>query len=65
MKEEYFKAVIQKKETELILYFLRNRSLNNVLNDYSLQEFIVNEYTVYGDKLYYAAEMLIYIYKDQ
>ena len=65
MKEEYFKAVIQKKETELILYFLRNRSLNNVLNDYSLQEFIVNEYTVYGDKLYYAAEMFIYIYKDQ
>ena len=65
IKADHFKTVILKKETELIIFFLQRRELRHVLTEHSIQEFIVNQYTPYGDKLYYAAEMLVYIYKNQ
>ena len=65
LKPEYFRAVILKKEIELIIYFLHKRELRHVLSDHSIQEFIVNEYTSHGEKLYYASEMFTYIFKSQ
>ena len=64
-KPDYFRTVIYKKVPELIVYFVRKTECRHVLAESKIQEFIVKEYTKYGDKLYYAAEMLQYIYKNQ
>ena len=64
-KPDYFRTVIYKKVPELILYFVRKTECRHVLAESKIQEFIVKEYTKYGDKLYYASEMLQYIYKNQ
>ena len=64
-KPDYFRTVIYKKVPELILYFVRKTECRHVLAESKIQEYIVKEYTKYGDKLYYAAEMLQYIYKNQ
>lgn len=61
---EYFKKVIYKIQTELILFYLKRRECRLILTDHSLQEFIVKEYMSKGELLYYGAEMLTYIYKN-
>ena len=65
IKPEHFRTVILKKESELIIFFLHKREIRHVLTEHSIQDFIVNQYTPFGDKLYYAAEMMVYIYKNQ
>ena len=62
---DYFKIVILKMQTELILFYLKRRDCRHILIDKTLQEFIVKEYMCKGDLLYYGAEMLTYIYKNQ
>ncbi len=63
LKPEYFQEVIYKKQCELIIFYLHERDLRQILNDSKIQKFIVEEYIPYGDKLYYASEMLSYIFK--
>ena len=62
---EYFRKVIYKIQTELILFYLKRRECKLILTDHSLQEYIVKEYMSKGELLYYGAEMLTYIYKNQ
>ena len=62
-KTQYFEEVIYKKQCELIIFYLQERDLRQILNDPKIQKFIVDEYIPYGDKLYYASEMLSYIFK--
>lgn len=64
VKEQYFRNVIYKKQTELIIFLLHRREVLPALIDQNLQEFIVDNYTSKGDLLYYASEMFAYIYKQ-
>ena len=65
LKENYFKEVIKKQECELILYYLHKREMRIILTDKFIQKIIVVNYVPFGDKLYYASEMLLYIYYTQ
>lgn len=62
-KTQFFEDIIYKKQCELIIFYLQERDLRQILNDPKIQKFIVDEYIPYGDKLYYASEMLSYIFK--
>ena len=62
---DFFKIAIHKKQTELILFYLTRKETRKILLERSIQEHIVKEYTIKGDLLYYAAEMLKFIYKNQ
>ena len=65
LKTEYFKEIIKKQECELILYYLHKREMRIILTDKFIQKNIVFNYIPFGDKLYYASEMLLYIYYTQ
>jgi hypothetical protein len=61
--EAHFKKVIEYEQLELILHFLQLRDCLTVLNNVQIQKTIVDNYMLYGNKMYYGAEMLVYIYK--
>ena len=64
-KPDYFRTVIFQGECELILFFLKRSDCRYILTEPSIQEIIVKEYISSGEKLYYGAEMLLYIYKNK
>jgi len=55
--------VIEQEQIDLILYFIKIRECRVILDEYSIQSTIVENYMKFGSKMYYGAEMLIYIYK--
>ena len=61
--KEHFKFIIEQEQIDLILYFVKIRDCRVILEDYGIQNRIVNKYMKYGSKIYYGAEMLIYVYK--
>lgn len=60
---EMFKLVIENEELELILHFLHNKECRIILEDPVIQKRILEKYIKFGNKFYYGAEMLSYIYK--
>ena len=61
----YFETVINGKNGELILYYLKKKDCLRVLTFEMYQKKIVEDFIAKGDKIYYGAEMLQYIYKNQ
>ncbi len=62
--KDQFKIVIKLEQIDLILYFLKMRECRVVLEEFEVQEIIVEKYMKYGSKMYYGAEMLLFIYKS-
>ena len=56
--DNHFRVIIYKYQLELISYFLTLSQCRIILNEYSIQNYIVENYIQYGNKLYYAAIML-------
>lgn len=65
LTNEHFKKVIEAKESDLILYFLKISDCRIELNNHSIQKIIVSNYIANGNTMYYGAEMLGYIYKTR
>lgn len=65
LKKEHFKKVIEANECDLILYFLKISHCRVELNDHKIQKMIVSNYISKGNTMYYAAEMVGYIYKTR
>lgn len=63
-EETYFCQVIKQKECSLIEYFINNCSyIKKCLNSYTVQNIIVNNYMLFGSKIYYGTEMICNIFK--
>jgi hypothetical protein len=65
LTKDHFKKVIEAKECDLILYFLKINHCRVELNDHGIQKTIVSNYIANGNTMYYGAEMLGYIYKTR
>ena len=63
--QKYFETVIDGKNGELILHYLKKKDCLRVLTCEIYQKKIVEDFIAKGDKFYYGAEMLQYIYKNQ
>lgn len=63
--KEHFKLAIEHDQFELILHFIRLRDCRSVLNEKPYQKKIVDQYMKFGNKMFYGAEMLVYIYQSQ
>ena len=61
--KEQFKTVIEQSRLDLIVYFLNMRNCRIILDEPGIQKTIVQQYMRFGHKMYYGAEMLVYIYK--
>lgn len=59
-----FETLIEEGELDLILYYVKLRECRLILDDYENQKKIVNKYIKYGNRMYYGAEMLSYINKN-
>ena len=54
----YFKTIIKSKVTNLILPCLKDEKCKEVLKENEIQQFIVSNYLIEGNLLYYGAEMI-------
>ena len=54
----YFKTIIKSKVTNLILPCLKDEKCKEVLKETEIQQFIVSNYLIEGNLLYYGAEMI-------
>ena len=61
---DFFKECILKKQKELILFYVTRNECRTILNDHTIQEFIVREYLSYGEYFFYGAEMISYIFRN-
>ena len=61
---DFFKECILKKQKELILFYVTRNECRTILNNHSIQEFIVREYSSYGEYFFYGAEMISYIFRN-
>ena len=64
INKNYFKISIEKKQKELILFFIKFRECREILIEHSIQKFIVENYLDNGEFLYYGSELLSYIYPN-
>ena len=62
LKEQFEKVIIGER-LDLIIYFIKIRECRVVLDYPEIQKIIASKYMKEGNKIYYGAEMLNYIYK--